>query len=343
MTEYQLTYKGFIYVKQGKGDDSGAVTLDEVRRCAALLNKPKKARDIHPLFARGFATPLKLKLIPDGLRVYVFNEETKQDLVVMDHPLHRIVFVVADDKDVYVVAKHELRGKGTMYKCHGFRCSSDKEAKQTSNAVTRACNECLAKLRATREFVRKNSDKALPIRRRSHARAVANPAGASSSGNITASEFKRYRPTKRRQDDSDADLLKRYIAMARKSVIVDTSEEYVELNSDDEAAVEQTFQHSDVLDDDQVVQMREELKLAVSAISPLDVDEALSDSAAGNGSASSNGDELDFANFEWDGTFDDDFARMTLFVHHGYSADVPPVAEITLDSAIFDLSNSTAV
>jgi hypothetical protein len=36
----------------------------------------------------------------------------------------QIVFVVADEKDVYVVAKHDLRGKGTMFKCHGFRNES---------------------------------------------------------------------------------------------------------------------------------------------------------------------------------------------------------------------------
>lgn len=32
------------------------------------------------------------------------------------------MFVVAVEKDVYVVVKHDLRGKGTMFKCHGFRC-----------------------------------------------------------------------------------------------------------------------------------------------------------------------------------------------------------------------------
>jgi photosystem II stability/assembly factor-like uncharacterized protein len=54
-----ITYKGFIYVKHDEGQK---FSLAQVRECSALLDKPKKAQNVHPLFARGFQTKLTLRV-----------------------------------------------------------------------------------------------------------------------------------------------------------------------------------------------------------------------------------------------------------------------------------------
>lgn len=61
-----ITYKGFIYVKHQDGEK---FSLAQVRECSSLLDKPKKAQDIHPLFARGFGTKLTLRVSRPCLRM----------------------------------------------------------------------------------------------------------------------------------------------------------------------------------------------------------------------------------------------------------------------------------
>eukprot|EP00045_Choanoeca_perplexa_P004293 m.37314 g.37314 ORF g.37314 m.37314 type:complete len:314 (+) comp12492_c0_seq1:284-1225(+) len=302
-----VTYKGFIYVKH---EDGQKFSLAQVRESASLLDKPKKAQDVHPLFARGFQTKLTLRIRDEALRVYV-NDASKSPLVVMDHPVHKIVFVVAVEKDVYIVVKHELRGKGTMFKCHGFRCDKVDAARKLSNDVARVCQDVLNKLRATREFVRKNSGKTVQ----------AKPKAKTSAHGVT------FRPTRRGKSDTDAVLLKRYIAQARQTIMMGSADA-PELTDEDEDVVERTIAgKDDALDDSQLASMRDELRVAVTAVGPLDDDAA--DVAEEEAE--------DQINFEWDDTFDDEFARMTMFVHNtGGQPEIPRYADVTLDSAMFD-------
>eukprot|EP00730_Choanoeca_flexa_P011924 TRINITY_DN2928_c0_g1_i1.p1 TRINITY_DN2928_c0_g1~~TRINITY_DN2928_c0_g1_i1.p1 ORF type:complete len:317 (+),score=77.22 TRINITY_DN2928_c0_g1_i1:283-1233(+) len=310
---HQVTYKGFIYVKHKEGE---RFSLSQVRECSTLLDKPKKAQNIHPLFARGFQTKLTLRIRDEALRVYV-DDPTASPLVVMDHPVHKIVFVVAVDKDVFIVVKHDLRGKGTMFKCHGFKLEKKDQARKLSNDTARVCQDVLNKLRATRKFVRNNSSKVVQSKPRRR------PSGTSVNG-------VRFRPTRRGQSDSDTVLLKRYIAQARQTIMMGSADA-PDITEEDEKQVEQTIAGKDeALDDKQLASMRAELRVAVDAVSPLDAES----------SADGDDDEEQTINFEWDDTFDDDFARMTMFVHNsGKQPEVPRYADVTLDSAMFDCTD----
>lgn len=57
MFESEVTYHGFVYVKGPTGVIPG---LAKVKEAYKLLKKPKAARQMHPLFARGFDTKLAL-------------------------------------------------------------------------------------------------------------------------------------------------------------------------------------------------------------------------------------------------------------------------------------------
>jgi hypothetical protein len=50
-----VTYNGYVYVKGTTGVIPG---LSKVKEAYKLLKKPKAARQMHPLFARGFDTKL---------------------------------------------------------------------------------------------------------------------------------------------------------------------------------------------------------------------------------------------------------------------------------------------
>lgn len=52
---------GFVYIKSDS-DKQKAPGLSEVRKAAQLLEKPKKAQDVHPLFCRGFDTTLNMNV-----------------------------------------------------------------------------------------------------------------------------------------------------------------------------------------------------------------------------------------------------------------------------------------
>ena len=48
--------------------------------------------------------------------------------------------MVAVKKTVYFVAKHDLRRKGVMYKCHGFRVKNSARAKTLAQEIAHTCN-----------------------------------------------------------------------------------------------------------------------------------------------------------------------------------------------------------
>ena len=52
-----VTYHGYVYVKGAGGVIPG---LAKVKEAYKLLKKPKAARQLHPLFARGFETKLQM-------------------------------------------------------------------------------------------------------------------------------------------------------------------------------------------------------------------------------------------------------------------------------------------
>jgi hypothetical protein len=54
---HEVTYHGFVYVKGSTGVIPGFAKVKEAYK---LLKKPKAARQMHPLFARGFDTKLSM-------------------------------------------------------------------------------------------------------------------------------------------------------------------------------------------------------------------------------------------------------------------------------------------
>lgn len=42
-----------------------------------------------------------------------------------------MAYVVSQDKDVFFVARHDLRGKGVMYKVHGFKLANAAEVRMS--------------------------------------------------------------------------------------------------------------------------------------------------------------------------------------------------------------------
>lgn len=45
--------------------------------------------------------------------------------------LVQMAYVISQDKDIFFVARHDLRGKGVMYKVHGFKVASASEVRSS--------------------------------------------------------------------------------------------------------------------------------------------------------------------------------------------------------------------
>lgn len=150
-----VKYHGFVYIHGGSGIIPG---LDKVKEAYSLLKKPKKARKAHPLFARGFDTNLTVRCSEQGLKVFT-QIESGQNMVVMDHAIHKIAFVCNQGKSVLFVAKRRIDTTVDQFKCHGFETSSQKTAKQLASHIVSTCNSVFRKLRRTRKHIRKRTEK----------------------------------------------------------------------------------------------------------------------------------------------------------------------------------------
>eukprot|EP00047_Mylnosiga_fluctuans_P000033 m.184519 g.184519 ORF g.184519 m.184519 type:complete len:334 (-) comp10002_c0_seq26:84-1085(-) len=144
---FEVTYHGFVYVK---GSGSVVPGFAKVKEAYKLLRKPKAARKMHPLFARGFDTQLALTLSEEGVVVRIPKDG--KSFIVMDHPMHKIAYVVDFGKSVCFIAKHKTnkRANEVLFKCHGFETSSSDSAKKLACAIAATANEVFRKLRRTR-------------------------------------------------------------------------------------------------------------------------------------------------------------------------------------------------
>eukprot|EP00053_Salpingoeca_punica_P008381 m.75351 g.75351 ORF g.75351 m.75351 type:complete len:263 (-) comp14575_c0_seq3:601-1389(-) len=152
--EFTVKYLGYVYVdKPGGGLPDGTA----VQKAAKLLKSNQKAaRALHPLFARGFDTELKLHLTDSNLRVTIQSEE-KGEVVVMNHPLHKIAFVVDIGSCVCIIVKRPGQGK---FNCHSFECAKDKLAYDIAFQTARVCNEMFRKIRRVSHRVRRRKPSA---------------------------------------------------------------------------------------------------------------------------------------------------------------------------------------
>eukprot|EP00039_Didymoeca_costata_P008789 m.116508 g.116508 ORF g.116508 m.116508 type:complete len:298 (+) comp14233_c0_seq1:169-1062(+) len=151
----EVRYHGFVYVDGGDGIIPGT---DKVKDAYQLLRKPKKARKAHPLFARGFDTELTLRCSELGLKVSV-KDEFGTNMIVMDHMIHKIAFVMNSGKSVLFLAKRRLDTTRDQFKCHGFETASSSTAKQLATHIVTTCNSVFRKLRKTRKQIRKRTEK----------------------------------------------------------------------------------------------------------------------------------------------------------------------------------------
>eukprot|EP01147_Barroeca_monosierra_P008722 gene8721-1107_t len=353
---------GFVYIKSDS-DKQKAPGLSEVRKAAQLLEKPKKAQDVHPLFCRGFDTTLNMNVSEEGIVVTV--KTNNDQLVVMDHPMHKVVFVVAVKRTVFVVAKHNLRGKGIMFKCHGFRVKASEVAKSLSQDIALTCNYVFRKLfftvcsdhftsntiwkmemqlRQTRSFVRSQ--------RESRVNAPATPS-TKTSDDIPM----------RNKGDPDTRELRKLIAQTRISILQGNDAVH-DISAEDEANAERMLcgPEPEVHENDDISVVQEIIKHLQQSIFAIDAacesqlqeDDteklvSIPKDQPSQGASSDEGDEqedaleIDEEKFQaqlidYD-EFSDDFARMTLYLHGDSGKkkrSVPKYAEVTLDSDLFD-------
>eukprot|EP00051_Salpingoeca_urceolata_P008571 m.107084 g.107084 ORF g.107084 m.107084 type:complete len:355 (+) comp15827_c0_seq1:254-1318(+) len=147
--DFEATYDGFVYIGGGRGSMDNASSdamlpgLPQVKEAMKLLKKPKQARDIHPLFARGFETALAVKVAPTNLIVTVETDGKRQ--IVMDLPMHKVAYVVNVGRAVSIVAKRDAKNKS--FKCHGFHVDSADTARSLAEVVAYNCERIHKALR----------------------------------------------------------------------------------------------------------------------------------------------------------------------------------------------------
>merc|ERR1719198_392096 len=77
----------------------------------------------------------------------------------MDHPIHKVAFVMNQNKSVLFIAKRRYDSTSDQFKCHGFETASSSTAKQLASHIVSTCNSVFRKLRRTRKQIRKRTEK----------------------------------------------------------------------------------------------------------------------------------------------------------------------------------------
>lgn len=143
----KVKYLGYIHTDMVEG--SGRPGIKEVKLVHEMLQKKnqKKAREMHPLFARGFDASLALEVSDKGMCVTLPASESKSksEEVVMNQPLHKIAYVAAISKQLYVMMKRT--GGPGKYRCHGFVMDNEVTATECTKTISRFTNEAFARLR----------------------------------------------------------------------------------------------------------------------------------------------------------------------------------------------------
>eukprot|EP00055_Hartaetosiga_balthica_P003171 m.6752 g.6752 ORF g.6752 m.6752 type:complete len:414 (+) comp2649_c0_seq2:361-1602(+) len=136
--EFSCTYRGFIHTDTN--DAHKLPKLDAVEKAFEMLDKKhiKKTRKIHPLFGRGFDTPLNMQMFTGALRVEIPSEKGGKPAVVMNTQLHKIAFLGSVGKGMGVIVKRPGVGK---FKCHLFVFKDKAHCQDASKSLIRTTNK----------------------------------------------------------------------------------------------------------------------------------------------------------------------------------------------------------
>eukprot|EP00056_Hartaetosiga_gracilis_P011125 m.166603 g.166603 ORF g.166603 m.166603 type:complete len:414 (+) comp13453_c0_seq1:95-1336(+) len=136
--EFTCTYRGFVHADTN--DARALPKLESVEKAFEMLDKKhiKKTRKIHPLFGRGFDTPLTMKVFTSALRVEVSGEKGAKASVVMNTQLHKVAFLAAVGKGLGVIVKRPGIGK---FKCHLFMFKGKDGCQEASKCLIRTTNK----------------------------------------------------------------------------------------------------------------------------------------------------------------------------------------------------------
>eukprot|EP00730_Choanoeca_flexa_P002016 TRINITY_DN10877_c0_g1_i2.p4 TRINITY_DN10877_c0_g1~~TRINITY_DN10877_c0_g1_i2.p4 ORF type:complete len:255 (+),score=85.02 TRINITY_DN10877_c0_g1_i2:5462-6226(+) len=147
---FVVKYLGFVYIEK---DTGGLPDPPSIRKaCNLLKNKPKEARKLHPLFARGFETPLELQAKPSGLQVDAVGKDGTR-ATVLNNPIHKIAFVCDIGACSMFLVK---RGGPGKFKCHCFVSEPASEAKEIAQSTAQVCNSMFRRVRkSVRKMTRK--------------------------------------------------------------------------------------------------------------------------------------------------------------------------------------------
>lgn len=154
---YDVLYRGYVHVDRPEG---GLPAVGAIQKAVRLLKEKhqKTARAMHPLFARGLDTPLTLCLSTVGLKV-TLTPEAGKEAVVMNHPLHKVAYVLDMGTTVCFIVKRAGKGK---FNCHGFEMSNAKNAHTIATKTAELCNDLFSKVRRVSHRVKRKSKVAGP-------------------------------------------------------------------------------------------------------------------------------------------------------------------------------------
>eukprot|EP00043_Microstomoeca_roanoka_P007244 m.69834 g.69834 ORF g.69834 m.69834 type:complete len:403 (-) comp13751_c0_seq1:161-1369(-) len=149
---FQCTYRGFIHADSP--DVKSVPGLAAVQKAHDMLNKKniKKTRKLHPLFGRGFDTPLDMMIQAGAVRVDLPASGKAPGAVVMNTQLHKIAFLANVANAVGLVVKRPGMGK---FKCHLFLFEDAKKAEEVSRLLMKVTNDAFKLLHRVSMRLRK--------------------------------------------------------------------------------------------------------------------------------------------------------------------------------------------
>ncbi|EGD78347.1 hypothetical protein PTSG_09413 [Salpingoeca rosetta] len=141
---FQCLYRGFIHTDSPDGKSIPGEAA--VQKAHSMLSRKriKKTRKLHPLFGRGFDTPLLMTIQSGAVRVDLPSDGKTQGAVVMNCQLHKIAFISHVANAVGIVVKRPGNGK---FKCHLFLLDDEDGAVEVCRLLKKVTNEAFNRLR----------------------------------------------------------------------------------------------------------------------------------------------------------------------------------------------------
>jgi len=148
MASVKVKYLGFVHSDM-KGEGRPGMAQCRLAHDMMVKKNLKKTRKIHPLFARGFDTQLRMEISNKGLYVALPESESQdgQEACLMNQQMHKIAFVASITKNLYILMKRVGSKKPGQFKCHCFVADSEATAVELTKTISRVTNEVFAKLR----------------------------------------------------------------------------------------------------------------------------------------------------------------------------------------------------